>query len=103
MATTDHAPFRADQVGSLLRPPALKAAREQRESGAITAEALREVEDRCIREAVKKQEEAGLQGITDGDFRRASWSGDFLTAIEGVVQRAETLTPGGAPHLKVPA
>ncbi|HXR87777.1 MAG TPA: 5-methyltetrahydropteroyltriglutamate--homocysteine S-methyltransferase, partial [Stellaceae bacterium] len=78
----DHAPFRADQVGSLLRPPALKAAREQQAKGEISKAALTEIEDRFIREAVKKQEAVGLQAITDGDFRRTSWSGDFLTAIE---------------------
>ncbi|HEX3971276.1 MAG TPA: hypothetical protein VHX19_08125, partial [Stellaceae bacterium] len=83
----DHAPFRADQVGSLLRPPALKAAREQQAKGEISAGALTEIEDRFIREAVKKQEATGIQAITDGDFRRTSWSGDFLTAIENVVQR----------------
>jgi 5-methyltetrahydropteroyltriglutamate--homocysteine methyltransferase len=79
-------PFRADQVGSLLRPPELKAAREKKAKGEISAEQLREVEDRLIREAVKKQEATGLKAITDGDFRRNSWSGDFLGAIEGVTQ-----------------
>jgi 5-methyltetrahydropteroyltriglutamate--homocysteine methyltransferase len=88
----DHAPFRADQVGSLLRPPALKAAREQQAKGEISAAALGEIEDRFIREAVKKQEATGIQAITDGDFRRTSWSGDFLTAIENVEQR---VTAGG--------
>ena len=84
----DHAPFRADQVGSLLRPPELKAAREQQAKGEISREALTQIEDRLIRDAVKKQEAVGLQAITDGDFRRTSWSGDFLTAIEHVEQRA---------------
>jgi 5-methyltetrahydropteroyltriglutamate--homocysteine methyltransferase len=80
----DQAPFRADQVGSLLRPPELKAAREQQSRGEITKDALTAVEDKLIRVMVKRQEEAGLQGITDGDFRRQSWSGDFLEAIPGV-------------------
>ena len=79
-------PFRADQVGSLLRPAELKAARDKRAKGEMTAEQLREIEDRLIRIAVKRQEETGIQAITDGDFRRTSWSGDFLTAIGGVVQ-----------------
>jgi 5-methyltetrahydropteroyltriglutamate--homocysteine methyltransferase len=83
---TDHAPFRADQVGSLLRPPELKTAREQRAKGEISEADLRAVEDRLIRTAVKMQESVGLQGITDGDFRRQSWSSDFLCAIGGVVQ-----------------
>jgi len=95
----DHAPFRADQVGSLLRPPALKAAREQQAKGEISKAALSEIEDRFIREAVKKQEAVGLQAITDGDFRRTSWSGDFLTAIENVVQRP---SPGAAPQESTP-
>ena len=81
-------PYRADQVGSLLRPPELKEARAKRAKNEITAEALREVEDRLIRDAVKKQEAVGLQAITDGDFRRNSWSGDFLNAIGGIVQAA---------------
>jgi 5-methyltetrahydropteroyltriglutamate--homocysteine methyltransferase len=89
----DHAPFRTDQVGSLLRPPALKAAREQHAKGEIGKAALAAIEDRLIREAVKRQEAVGLQAITDGDFRRQSWSGDFLTAIEGVVQRAAPNAP----------
>jgi 5-methyltetrahydropteroyltriglutamate--homocysteine methyltransferase len=83
---TEHAPFRADHVGSLLRPPELKAARERRAKGELSAEALREIEDRLIRAAVKMQEEVGLRGITDGDFRRQSWSSDFLCAIGGVTQ-----------------
>ena len=82
----DHAPFRADQVGSLLRPPELKAARERRAKSEISAAEFAEIEDRLIREAVAKQEATGIQAITDGDFRRTSWSGDFLTAIGGIAQ-----------------
>jgi 5-methyltetrahydropteroyltriglutamate--homocysteine methyltransferase len=97
MATTtttkaDHAPFRADQVGSLLRPPELKEARDKQARGEITREALNAIEDRLIRVAVKRQEEVGLQSITDGDFRRGSWSGDFLTAIKNVVQTPPAAT-----------
>lgn len=77
-------PFRADQVGSLLRPAELKEAREKRAKGEMPAEALHELEDRLIREAVKKQEDVGLHAITDGDFRRGSWSGDFLNRVKGV-------------------
>ena len=79
-------PFRADQVGSLLRPPELKEARERRKKNEISAEELRALEDKLIRVAVAKQEECGLEAITDGDFRRNSWSGDFLSAIPGIVQ-----------------
>jgi 5-methyltetrahydropteroyltriglutamate--homocysteine methyltransferase len=78
------APFRADHVGSLLRPPALKATRAKREKGEISAEALREVEDREIEKAVKKQEEVGLQLATDGEFRRAWWQFDFYKGLDGV-------------------
>ena len=97
----DHAPFRADQVGSLLRPPALKEAREKFARGQIPRAALAEIEDRLIRAAVARQEAVGLQAVTDGDFRRQSWSSDFLTAIEGVAQDAPT--GGRPPHLDVPA
>jgi methionine synthase II (cobalamin-independent) len=83
---TEHAPFRADQVGSLLRPPELKAARERRAKDELSAAALGQIEDRLIRAAIKMQEEVGLRAITDGDFRRQSWSSDFLCAIKGVVQ-----------------
>jgi 5-methyltetrahydropteroyltriglutamate--homocysteine methyltransferase len=72
-------PFRADVVGSLLRPPALLAAREKRKRGEMTAEALRRLEDEAIRDAVKLQEEVGLQSATDGEFRRELWHMDFLS------------------------
>ena len=77
-------PFRADHVGSLLRPPALKEARAKRERNEITAEALRAVEDREIEKAVKKQEEIGLKFATDGEFRRTWWQFDFFRALDGV-------------------
>ena len=63
----NNAPFRADEVGSLLRPQAIKEAREAFANDKIDAEALKAVEDNCIREVVKKQEEVGLQAVTDGD------------------------------------
>jgi len=78
------APFRADQVGSLLRPTELKKARQDFKNGKITAQNLKAVEDREIRRAVAMQEAAGLQGITDGEFRRAFWHVDFLTGFEGI-------------------
>jgi 5-methyltetrahydropteroyltriglutamate--homocysteine methyltransferase len=77
-------PFRADQVGSLLRPQELKKARQDFKSGKITAQNLKAVEDREIRRVVAMQEAAGLQGITDGEFRRAFWHVDFLTGFEGI-------------------
>ena len=77
-------PFRADHVGSLLRPTALKAARERRAKGEITAAALREVEDRAIEDIIRKQEAVGLQSISDGEFRRSWWHLDFLWGLDGV-------------------
>src|SRR6202021_1503922 len=77
-------PFRADHVGSLLRSSALHAARQQRERGEIDAGALRAIEDREIVALIRKQEAVGLKSITDGEYRRASWQTDFLTALDGV-------------------
>ncbi len=77
-------PFRADQVGSLLRPEELKQARAARAEGRIGAEALHEIEDRLIREVVRKQESVGLEAVTDGEFRRAWWHFDFLAGLDGV-------------------
>ena len=77
-------PFRADHVGSLLRSPALKEARAKREKNEITAEQLKAVEDREIDAIIKKQEEVGLQSITDGEYRRAFWNYDFLGKLDGV-------------------
>lgn len=98
IVAVDHAPFRADQVGSLLRPAELLAARTQRSLGAISADELKTIEDRCIREAVRRQEELGLHSITDGDFRRQAWANDFLAQIEGVKigQRAVATTDQAA-------
>jgi 5-methyltetrahydropteroyltriglutamate--homocysteine methyltransferase len=77
-------PFRADHVGSLLRPAALKAARERYARGEIDAAALKAVEDREIERIIKKQEGAGLQSVTDGEFRRSWWHLDFLWGLDGV-------------------
>ncbi len=77
-------PFRADHVGSLLRPPELLKTREDFAAGRISAGELREVEDGAIRDVVKMQEEAGLQSVTDGEFRRASWHMDFIYQLGGV-------------------
>jgi 5-methyltetrahydropteroyltriglutamate--homocysteine methyltransferase len=77
-------PFRADHVGSFLRPPALLEARECARTGAITADELRRVEDDAIREVVRFQEGLGLRGITDGEFRRTYFHVDFLTQLDGV-------------------
>lgn len=77
-------PFRADHVGSLLRSARLKDARAKRESGALSAEELRAIEDEEIRALIRKQEEVGLDSITDGEYRRAWWHFDFLGLLDGV-------------------
>jgi 5-methyltetrahydropteroyltriglutamate--homocysteine methyltransferase len=81
-------PFRADHVGSLLRPPQLLQAREDNAAGSLDAEELRAVEDDAIREIVRKQEEIGLRSATDGEFRRASWHMDFIYQLDGITKEA---------------
>jgi 5-methyltetrahydropteroyltriglutamate--homocysteine methyltransferase len=81
-------PFRADHVGSLLRPPKLLRAREQFAAGQISAEDLRATEDDAIRQIVKMQADVGLQSATDGEFRRASWHMDFIYQLGGIEQVA---------------
>ena len=76
-------PFRADHVGSLLRPTALHEARAKRARGEISAAELKAVEDREIERVIRKQEEVGLQSITDGEFRRSWWHLDFLWGLDG--------------------
>src|SRR5256714_1101009 len=78
MALRDSPPFRADHVGSLLRPPELLAARERNDPN------LREIEDQAIREVVQLQKDVGLRTATDGEFRRASWHMDFIYSLDGV-------------------
>src|SRR5215831_14580289 len=80
-------PFRADHVGSLLRPAAVKVAREKRAKGEISAADLKAVEDREIERVIKKQEEVGLSAVTDGEFRRSWWHLDFLWGLDGVEKR----------------
>src|ERR1035437_5181726 len=77
-------PFRADHVGSLLRPLPLKQARAKRERGEITGDQLKAVEDREIAAVIKRQEDIGLKAVTDGEFRRAFWNYDFLGRLDGV-------------------
>jgi 5-methyltetrahydropteroyltriglutamate--homocysteine methyltransferase len=77
-------PFRADHVGSLLRPATLLEARNEHQAGRLSAEELRAAEDAAIAEAVRMQEEIGLSTVTDGEFRRASWMTDFAYELAGV-------------------
>jgi 5-methyltetrahydropteroyltriglutamate--homocysteine methyltransferase len=84
----DRPPFRADHVGSLLRPTRLLEARDQHASGQLDADGLREVEDDAIREVVAMQRDTGLRTATDGEFRRTSWHMDFIYQLAGI-SRAE--------------
>jgi 5-methyltetrahydropteroyltriglutamate--homocysteine methyltransferase len=84
MAQRTKPPFRADHVGSLLRPAALKEARARHEKGEITSGELKVVEDREIEKVVKKQESIGLRAVTDGEFRRSWWHFDFYKGLDGV-------------------
>jgi 5-methyltetrahydropteroyltriglutamate--homocysteine methyltransferase len=85
-------PFRADHVGSLLRPPGLLAAREDFAAGRIPAEQLRTAEDAAIADVVTMQENVGLQSATDGEFRRASWHMDFIYQLGGIGQAPGNLS-----------
>ena len=91
MAPRDTPPFRADHVGSLLRPPQLLEAREDFREGRIDAPELRGIEDEAIRDVVRKQEEVGLRSATDGEFRRASWHMDFIYQLGGVTRAQESM------------
>jgi 5-methyltetrahydropteroyltriglutamate--homocysteine methyltransferase len=82
-------PFRADHVGSLLRPRALLDARARRAAGDLDAEGLREIEDDAIRDAVRMQEAVGLRSATDGEFRRQSWHMDFIYQLGGIRAAAD--------------
>lgn len=83
-------PFRADHVGSLLRPRALLEARDRFKDGTLSAAELRAAEDDAIRGAVKLQQDIGLRSVTDGEFRRTYFHVDFLTQLEGVVEKGVT-------------
>jgi methionine synthase II (cobalamin-independent) len=91
MTVRDTPPFRADHVGSLLRPPHLLRARADRAAGTITAERLREIEDDAIRDVVRMQRDAGLRSATDGEFRRTSWHMDFIYQLGGVTRSDEQI------------
>ena len=86
MARRTRPPFRADHVGSLLRPPQLTEARAQFKAGALDADGLRAVEDQAILDVIELQRAAGLQTVTDGELRRTSWHMDFIYQLGGVEQ-----------------
>jgi 5-methyltetrahydropteroyltriglutamate--homocysteine methyltransferase len=92
MSARTSPPFRADHVGSLLRPPDLLQARADHAAGRIDDEALRAIEDEAIRDVVRMQRDAGMRTVTDGEFRRASWHMDFIYRLDGVSQAPGHLT-----------
>jgi 5-methyltetrahydropteroyltriglutamate--homocysteine methyltransferase len=89
ISARDKPPFRADHVGSLLRPPELTRARASFKAGEIDADALSAIEDEAILGAIALQREAGLQTVTDGEFRRTSWHMDFIYSLGGIKQSDE--------------
>ncbi len=86
MAARTRPPYRADHVGSLLRPPALLQARDDHAAGRIDDAALKAAEDAAIRDAVQLQRDVGLRAATDGEYRRASWHMDFIYALGGITR-----------------
>jgi 5-methyltetrahydropteroyltriglutamate--homocysteine methyltransferase len=92
MSTRTEPPFRADHVGSLLRTPEVLRARVDFAEGRITAEEKRRIEDEGVRRVVKMQEDVGLRGVTDGEYRRASWHMDFIYQIGGITKVQDNLT-----------
>ncbi|HEY8508063.1 MAG TPA: hypothetical protein VIL32_06895, partial [Steroidobacteraceae bacterium] len=84
-------PFRAEHVGSLLRPSSLIDARRAHQAGQLDSDALRAAEDNAIREIVRKQEDAGMRTVTDGELRRSSWHMDFLCRLGGVTPVRDSL------------
>ena len=95
-------PFRADHVGSLLRPLALAEARRKFKAGQLSADALRTIEDEQIRSVIAMQEETGLKGITDGEFRREYWHLDFLAGFHGIEIRKEYFNQAFSSGITVP-
>src|SRR3954454_20442139 len=91
MTMRDQPPFRADHVGSLLRPPQLLQAREDHANGRIDDAELRAAEDEAIRDAVRMQRDAGLRTATAGEFRRESWHMDFSYSLGGIGHEKDNL------------
>jgi 5-methyltetrahydropteroyltriglutamate--homocysteine methyltransferase len=95
MSIRDTPPFRADHVGSLLRPPEVTRARAEFKAGRIDTDSLRRIEDEAIRGVIELQRQAGLQTVTDGEFRRTSWHMDFIYSLAGIEQ-----VPGEKIHVQ---
>ena len=101
MTVRTRAPFRADHVGSLLRPPELLELRTRAVAGEVDAETLRMRENECIDAVIAMQESIGLESITDGEFRRESFHGDFIDQLDGV--EFKLFKPAGGPKDGAPA
>ncbi len=106
MSARKKPPFRAEHVGSLLRPQSLLDARKQFEAKKISTEQLHQIEDQEVRRVIKRQEEIGLQCVTDGEFRRGTWHMDFLCKIGGVIPGGMQVRPfkneGGDVRNEIP-
>src|SRR6478609_3666743 len=102
MSSRETPPYRADHVGSLLRPPELLQAREDFAASRIDADELRGVEDTAIRDAVKLQEDVGLRSATDGEFRRATWHMDFIYSLGGIEKTPAATHVGSRITLEKP-
>ena len=91
-------PYRADHVGSLLRPQEIVQARQKRSDGVLAAEEISEIEDRAIAEAIRRQQDIGLRVVTDGEYRRSFWHYDFMGMLTGfeLVERDEGIQFSGA-------
>lgn len=98
---SDKPPFRADHVGSLLRPPEVKQARAAWEAGAASREALVATESAAVDRAVRMQEELGLKSVTDGEIRRKTWLGDFLAGLDGTTTVPVEIRPKDGPPTTV--
>ena len=94
MTTTN---YRADHVGSLLRPPELLQARDEFSHGRISQEQLKEIEDRSILTALDMQRQVGIEVLTDGEYRRHDWVGDFTSSVDGYVSRSRSRRAASAP------
>ena len=93
-------PYRADHVGSLLRPPELLQARMAHEQGRITQEQLRQIEDQAILNVLEMQRQVGIDVFTDGEYRRSWWSGGLAEAVEGLIDDPDpvVITQWQGPH-----
>jgi len=95
--------YRADTIGSLLRPPELLQARAAYEQGDLTDEQLHQVEDTAVLQALALQRQVGLDVVTDGEYRRAEFRSVFDQAVEGLVQGTAPVRPGQGPETVRPA